>query len=104
MSRFKRGDKVRVVCYAGNDTGNTRYFSIGDIGVVEFIEVIGIKNPSMIQVNFNDPSNKKIYQKGIWYVYCEDSLEFHGKYDKIDISTLDEDALIPDVLYKQEIK
>jgi len=99
MSRFKKGDKVRVIQFATPDIGNNRYFSIGDIGIVMESNVHA-RGLILTDVSFKGQGNKNVIDGGRWWVYCEDSLAL--VYDfKFDISTLDEDALIPEELYKK---
>ena len=100
MSRFKVGDMIRVFQYAGNDSKNHDYFRIGDIGTILGVNISGISGPNMLRVDFNNPSNEYITGVGKWYVYNQDSVELFNDFKiDFDISTLDEDALIPEELY-----
>jgi len=100
MNKFSVGDKVKVVQYAGRDSENHRYFKIGNVGIVRQVNLRGVGGyQDMLFVDFNDPSNTYIFGNGCWYVYNENSLRLDTI--EIDISTLDEDALIPQELYEK---
>lgn len=66
MSRFKVGDKVKVVRAAGSC-----FFKKGDVGIV-----ITPCSPldECVDVDFNDQGNKVVYSNGCWLV-DEDKLE-----------------------------
>lgn len=74
-TKFKVGDKVRVIQMAGDDHANTQYFNVGDIGIVINPNVSAGHHGYIIDVDFRNQGNKELYLDGVWCVYCEDSLE-----------------------------